>query len=208
MLMKPGASPHCGANACVAPELKTRIWLVTSTSHATTPCGMPSAGVSLAVFCLQVSRAWIASPVRGSLPDGGTPPPTVTVKGADGTGRHQRISRFQMTATNNNVALLTSEVPLITQYDEASNHNGGDIHFGPDGMLYIGLGDGGDGGDPFGNGQNLGTLLGKILRIDADNVGVLIPYGIPAGNPFAGVTPGRDEIFALGFRNPDQPGPG
>lgn len=81
------------------------------------------------------------------------------------------------------------------------NHNGGDLSFGPDGMLYIALGDGGSGGDPQGNGQSLGTLLGKILRIDARASGGAA-YTIPPGNPFAGRRGARPEIWAYGLRNP------
>jgi glucose/arabinose dehydrogenase len=82
-----------------------------------------------------------------------------------------------------------------------SNHNGGNLVFGPDGYLYIGLGDGGSGGDPDGNGQSLSTLLGKMLRIDptpdADR-----PYRVPADNPFVGYADARPEIWAFGLRNP------
>jgi len=82
-----------------------------------------------------------------------------------------------------------------------SNHNGGQLQFGPDGYLYIATGDGGGGGDPFGNAQNPDSLLGKLLRIDPrpGNAGA---YGILADNPFAGPTPGLDEIYSLGLRNP------
>jgi len=80
-----------------------------------------------------------------------------------------------------------------------ANHNGGHILFGPDSMLYIGMGDGGSGGDPHGNGQNRGTLLGKLLRIDVDHGD---PYAIPAGNPFARERDMRPEIWAWGLRNP------
>jgi glucose/arabinose dehydrogenase len=82
-----------------------------------------------------------------------------------------------------------------------SNHNGGDLTFGPDGYLYIGLGDGGSGGDPDGNGQSLDTLLGKMLRIDpSPSDGE--PYGIPSDNPFVGRVDARPEIWAYGLRNP------
>ena len=79
------------------------------------------------------------------------------------------------------------------------NHNGGHLAFGPDGYLYIGLGDGGSGGDPRGNGQNPRTLLGAMLRIDVDGE---LPYGIPPDNPFVGVDRARPELWAIGLRNP------
>jgi glucose/arabinose dehydrogenase len=81
------------------------------------------------------------------------------------------------------------------------NHNGGNLAFGPDGYLYIGLGDGGSGGDPYGNGQSLKTLLGKMLRIEPRPSGSK-PYGIPPDNPFVGRRGARPEIWALGLRNP------
>jgi glucose/arabinose dehydrogenase len=80
-----------------------------------------------------------------------------------------------------------------------SNHNGGLIVFGPDGMLYVGLGDGGSGGDPEENAQDLGTLLGKILRIDVDGSA---PYEVPPDNPFVGQDGARGEVWAYGLRNP------
>ena len=83
-----------------------------------------------------------------------------------------------------------------------ANHNGGHLAFGPDGRLWIGLGDGGSGGDPQGNAQNLGTLLGKLLRIDPRPGADGRPYGIPPDNPFVGRPGARPEIWAFGLRNP------
>jgi glucose/arabinose dehydrogenase len=87
---------------------------------------------------------------------------------------------------------------VLTVPQPHSNHNGGQIAFGPDGMLYVGLGDGGGGGDPGGHGQNPNTLLGALLRIDVDGA---VPYRIPPDNPFANGG-GRPEIWATGLRNP------
>lgn len=107
------------------------------------------------------------------------------------------VSRFQVSADANLADAGTEQI--VMQVDQPyPNHNGGQIEFGPDGYLYVGLGDGGSQGDPHGNGQSLETLLGKILRIDV-NVGS--PYAIPADNPYAG-SGGRGEIWAVGFRNP------
>ncbi|MEV8314803.1 PQQ-dependent sugar dehydrogenase [Streptomyces sp. NPDC059900] len=88
---------------------------------------------------------------------------------------------------------------VLTQTQPYPNHNGGDIKFGPDGYLYIALGDGGSGGDPHGNGQNLDTLLGKLLRIDPRGAK---PYAIPSDNPFVGDPKAKGEIWAYGLRNP------
>ena len=82
------------------------------------------------------------------------------------------------------------------------NHNGGQIAFGPDGYLYIGLGDGGAGGDPKNHGQNMNTLLGSIIRIDVNSTNGNKKYGIPADNPFVGKKGVQPEIFAYGLRNP------
>ncbi|MCS6884746.1 MAG: PQQ-dependent sugar dehydrogenase [Acidobacteriota bacterium] len=94
---------------------------------------------------------------------------------------------------------LTDGRVVMTIPQPFSNHNGGQLQFGPDGYLYIGMGDGGGAGDPLRAGQNLETLLGKMLRIDVDQG---LPYSIPADNPFFGSIPGLDEIYALGLRNP------
>jgi glucose/arabinose dehydrogenase len=110
-----------------------------------------------------------------------------------------RLSRFSVSAQDSNAADPASETVVLEIGQPFANHNGGQIAFGPDGYLYVAVGDGGSGGDPQGNGQNRATLLGKILRIDVAQ----IPYAIPADNPFAGNTQGhREEIFAYGLRNP------
>ncbi len=113
------------------------------------------------------------------------------------------ISRFSVSTTDADVADPNSEVVLLTVPQPYSNHNGGQLQFGRDGMLYIALGDGGSGGDPQGNGQDRTTLLGSILRIDVDAPAGDASYGIPPDNPFVGNSEGwREEIFAYGLRNP------
>ncbi|MEO3800710.1 PQQ-dependent sugar dehydrogenase [Nonomuraea sp. B1E8] len=92
----------------------------------------------------------------------------------------------------------TARRDVLTQEQPFANHNGGQLAFGPDGHLYIALGDGGGAGDPQGNGQDLGTLLGKILRVDPRGD----PYTIPEDNPFAGRKGAKGEIWAYGLRNP------
>lgn len=124
-----------------------------------------------------------------------------------------RISEFRTTAGNDNAADMTTERIILEMDDPQSNHNGGTIAFGPDGYLYIAIGDGGAANDVAaghvddwyapnagGNGQDItANLFGDVLRLDVNNTGV--PYTIPADNPFVG-TAGRDEIWAYGFRNP------
>ena len=92
---------------------------------------------------------------------------------------------------------------LVLQIEQPyTNHNGGMVEFGPDGALYIGMGDGGSAGDPQNRAQNLGSLLGKLLRLDLDRIPPGAAYGIPADNPFVGVAGARPEIWAYGLRNP------
>ncbi len=112
------------------------------------------------------------------------------------------ISRFTA-SSDPDKADASSELVILTFAQPYSNHNGGQLAFGPDGFLYIATGDGGSGGDPQGNGQNRSALLGKILRINVDKQENGNQYGIPADNPFAGNSSGfREEIFAYGMRNP------
>ncbi len=113
------------------------------------------------------------------------------------------IARFTVSPNDPNQALENSELILLEVNQPFSNHKGGQITFGADGYLYIGLGDGGSGGDPFGNGQNRSTLLGKILRINVDLTSQGRNYSIPPDNPYFGSALGyREEIYAYGFRNP------
>ena len=115
------------------------------------------------------------------------------------TAGHTRIARYQVSENNPDVADPESELIIMAVNQPFSNHNAGDISFGPDGYLYFGLGDGGSGGDPQNHGQNRMSLLGKMIRIDVDNGE---PYSIPPDNPFANDDFTRDEIWALGLRNP------
>jgi glucose/arabinose dehydrogenase len=109
------------------------------------------------------------------------------------------ISRFRVDPEQQNRALIDSEEILLTIDQPYVNHNGGQLQFGPDNMLYIGVGDGGSAGDPFNHGQNPSTLLGTLLRID---VNVEDGYSIPPDNPFIEDPSILDEIWAIGLRNP------
>src|SRR6185503_7674972 len=141
------------------------------------------------------------------------------------SGAYNRLSRFQVSATNANVANANSEVILLNQFDEAGNHDAGDIHFGPDGYLYVPLGDEGGGNDSRNNSQRINKdFFSGILRIDVDmrpgslnpnpHASIVTPtnYAVPPDNPFVGATtfngvavsPGqvRTELWAVGLRNP------
>ncbi len=117
--------------------------------------------------------------------------------------RRTVITRYQVNANDPNLANVSSAMVILEVAQPYTNHNGGQIAFGPDGYLYIAMGDGGSGGDPQGHGQNRSTLLGSILRIDIDNPGSGTDYSIPLSNPFLGNAMGyAEEIFAYGLRNP------
>ena len=149
---------------------------------------------------------------------------TLSTTTSAGSGRHDRLARFSVSGANADVADPDSEQPLITQRDEASNHNGGDLHFGPDGYLYVSTGDEGGGNDQYQNGQRIDRdFFSAILRIDVDRrPGSLTPnahaavhagtYTVPPDNPFVGATSFngvaltptavRTEIWVTGLRNP------
>jgi glucose/arabinose dehydrogenase len=113
----------------------------------------------------------------------------------DGT---TRIERYQV-SSDPDIADPQSSSLLLSIEQPYANHNGGHLLFGPDGYLYVGVGDGGRGGDPLGSGQDRTTLLGTILRLDVDGA---LPYGIPPDNPWADHASFRPEIWAWGLRNP------
>jgi glucose/arabinose dehydrogenase len=109
------------------------------------------------------------------------------------------LSRIGLTDANT-ANLASEQIVLTIPHPGQSNHNGGHLAFGPDGYLYLSTGDGGGGGDPYGNGQDTTALLGKMLRLDVET-GSPATYTVPASNPFVGVA-GADEIWAYGLRNP------
>jgi glucose/arabinose dehydrogenase len=113
-----------------------------------------------------------------------------------------KVERYAVSAGDPDVADTASHLTILQVTQPYDNHNGGLLLFGTDSLLYIGLGDGGSGGDPQNRAQNPDTLLGKILRIDVRGASLGQPYTIPAGNPFAGMPPKRPEIWAYGLRNP------
>ena len=116
--------------------------------------------------------------------------------------RRSVLSRFTVSDNDPNLADAFSEIVVLEVEQPYSNHNGGQIEFGPDGYLFVALGDGGYASDPHGNGQNTGTLLGSILRLDVSGVSEDAGYAIPPDNPFVGVAGARGEIWAYGLRNP------
>ncbi len=127
---------------------------------------------------------------------------------AGGSLDRSRLARYQVSGGNANIAASTETV--LMEFDQdADNHNGGDMHFGPDGYLYMAIGDGGGSNDQYDHAQDIHSLKGKMLRIDVDapssgneKCGLVSNYAIPPGNPFTGASDGCDEILHIGLRNP------
>ena len=114
-----------------------------------------------------------------------------------------RLSEFKVAGEGALAAVVRASERILLSIDQRfSNHFAGQLLFGPDAFLYVGIGDGGSEGDPDNNAQRLDSLLGKILRLDVDSVTADRPYGIPRDNPFVGVDDAKGEIWALGLRNP------
>jgi len=152
--------------------------------------------------------------VRYSAPRVGAPDEPCTTSGFNPGCHAEVLAEYQVSVGDPNLADPTSEVILFSVDEPQFNHNAGAVAFGPDGFLYFSLGDGGGANDglneaslphgPIGNGQNIDTFLGTLLRIDVDSPpGPGLSYAIPLDNPFVG-GPGLDEIYAYGFRNPYQ----
>jgi glucose/arabinose dehydrogenase len=120
-----------------------------------------------------------------------------------GNPRRTVIARYSADPADPTAPINPGSEHIVMEIPQPyGNHNGGGVAFGPDGYLYIGMGDGGAGGDPQENGQNTGTLLGAMLRIDVDNTSGSRQYAIPPDNPFVGQSNARPEIWAYGLRNP------
>ena len=115
--------------------------------------------------------------------------------------RRNVIAQYNVSNDNPNQADYESSMIILEVNQPYTNHNGGQMGFGPDGYLYITFGDGGSAGDPLGHGQNLSTLLGSLIRIDVDNPSDGLNYGIPPDNPFIVPLAARNEIYAYGLRN-------
>lgn len=115
--------------------------------------------------------------------------------------RRSVVARYRV-SNDPNLADAASGTVLLEAAQPYENHKGGQLAFGPDGMLYVPLGDGGSAGDPGNRAQDKGEILGKVLRIDVDHTDPGLPYAIPSDNPFVGVAGARGEIWALGLRNP------
>lgn len=186
-------APPDGSGRLFVATQNGRVWVISK------------AGAVAAAPLLNISQRITSGGERGLLGiavhPGYPSDPRVFVDYTDLNG-NTVVSSFSLDPADTSRLDLGSERIIFTTTQPFANHNGGALLFGPDGDLYISLGDGGSGGDPFGNGQRLDTTLGKILRIDVDHRSDGRAYGIPAGNPFVGDSSARPEIWLYGLRNP------
>lgn len=162
-------------------------------------------GALLDLPLLDISDAVTAGGEQGLLGVAPHPDPAddrVFVYYTDREGR-QLVSSFRAEPGDADALARDTEVVVLAMDDPFGNHNGGGLAFGSDGYLYVATGDGGGGGDPLGSGRDLGSLLGKILRLDVDvDPGAAPAYAIPPDNPFADVPDARPEVWHTGLRNP------
>ena len=142
-----------------------------------------------------------ARPPGPGLPSARTRPTAGSTSTSPERNGDTVVAEYRVSSGNPDVADPSTARQIITIAQPYANHNGGNIAFGRDGYLYIGMGDGGSGGDPGNRAQNLNSLLGKMLRIDVNGTSGGLGYRIPASNPWVG-KPGRDEIWSRGLRNP------
>lgn len=177
-------------------EQTGRIWILQDDVQLATPFIDLSGSVSQDILSGYSERGLLGIAFHPNFAENGF----FYVNYTDRAGNTQ-IVRFSVSADDPNVADLTSAVPLLSIDQPYPNHNGGYMAFGPDGYLYISVGDGGSADDPFNNGQNPSTLLGTILRIDVDNPSEDAPYSIPENNPYSRDSRFAPEVWAFGLRN-------
>ncbi len=182
---------HCGDNRLFVVEQRGRIWILDANGNK---LPTPFLDIDPSVGSSGNEQGLLGLAFHPNYPT----TPYFYVNYTDNSG-DTKVSRFSVSTADPNLADANSELVLLTADQPYSNHNGGGVKFGPDGYLYIGLGDGGSGGDPQNNGQKRNTFLGKMLRIDVDNGS---PYSVPATNPFINNSDYLPEIWALGLRNP------
>jgi glucose/arabinose dehydrogenase len=177
-----------------------RLFVVEQTGYVRTlasgPSGTPFLNVSSRIACCG-ERGLLGLAFHPAFPSNGKLYVDYT-RASDGA---TVIDEYRVTTNPNNVDESGTRRQILSIAQPYANHNGGGIAFGPDGYLYIGMGDGGSGGDPEDRAQNINSLLGKLLRIDVNGTSTGKQYRIPSSNPYVGRT-GLDEIFAIGLRNP------
>jgi glucose/arabinose dehydrogenase len=185
---------HCGDSRLFVVEREGKIWVLDSLGNKLNTF----LDIDARVNANQSEQGLLGLAFDPNYAENGYFYVNYTKNGAGDT----RVARFSVKANNPNEADPDSELTIIEQTQPYWNHNGGCLRFGPDGYLYISLGDGGSGGDPQNYGQTKKTFLGKILRIDVNNSNPSQPYVVPPDNPFVGNDDYFPEIWSLGWRNP------